>query len=255
MTFRACVIVPTYDNPMTLRECVERCHAQWPDVLVIDDGSHAEARDLADELAAEGLCEVVHRPQNGGKGAAVKTGFREARSRGFTHVLQADADLAHDLEQIGRFLELAEEHPDAMILGIPIFPEQGVPTARRFVRDITHFWVNLETGGRVIHDALCGFRVYPVEDALALEDCGDRMDFDPEIAVRMVWRGVPVINVPLDVFYNTPEEGGVSHFRVFEDNVRISWMHTKLCVEKIFGRLAGRRYGGTVRVLPEVAGS
>jgi hypothetical protein len=54
------------------------------------------------------------------------------------------------------------------------------------------------------------------------------MDFDPEIAVRLVWAGLPVINLPTPVRYLTSAEGGVSHFRVFRDNVRISWMHTRL---------------------------
>jgi hypothetical protein len=51
------------------------------------------------------------------------------------------------------------------------------------------------------------------------------MDFDPEIAVRLYWNGVAVRNVETRVFY--PAEGR-SHFRPFRDNVRISWMHTRL---------------------------
>ena len=74
------------------------------------------------------------------------------------------------------------------------------------------------------------------------------MDFDPEIAVRMVWAGVPVINLATKVRYLTAEEGGVSHFQLFHDNVRISWMHTRLVVLGILQlltwplrRLFGRR--------------
>jgi predicted LPLAT superfamily acyltransferase len=54
------------------------------------------------------------------------------------------------------------------------------------------------------------------------------MDFDPEIAVRMVWAGAPVVNLPTRVRYLGPSEGGVSHFRLFRDNALISWMHTRL---------------------------
>ena len=50
------------------------------------------------------------------------------------------------------------------------------------------------------------------------------------IAVRMVWGGVPVINVPTRVRYVPREEGGVSHFRLGRDNVLISWMHTRLMI-------------------------
>ena len=55
---------------------------------------------------------------------------------------------------------------------------------------------------------------------------GQRMDFDPEILVRLLWLPVTVRNVPVHVTY--PEDS-VSHFDMVEDNVRISLMHTKLC--------------------------
>jgi hypothetical protein len=51
------------------------------------------------------------------------------------------------------------------------------------------------------------------------------MDFDTEIMVRMVWRGVRVLNVPTRVTYPVD---GVSHFALWRDNVRISAMHARL---------------------------
>ena len=56
---------------------------------------------------------------------------------------------------------------------------------------------------------------------------GDAMDFDPEIAVRMIWNGTPVRNLPTRVRYIPRSEGGVSHFRMVRDNALISWMHTR----------------------------
>jgi hypothetical protein len=51
------------------------------------------------------------------------------------------------------------------------------------------------------------------------------MDFDTEIAVRLFWRGVPVRNLPTRVIY---PENGLSHFRMWRDNARITAMHTRL---------------------------
>ena len=247
--FRPCVLIPTYDNPATLRGTVERCRAHLDDVLVVDDGSGPEGRAVCDAIAEEGLAQVVHREANGGKGAAVKTGFREAKQRGYTHALQVDADGQHDLDAIPRYLEVAEQNPDALVLSDPEFGESGVPKGRQLARSITTFWVNIETGGRVIHDPMCGFRVYPVEPANQVEVAGDKMDFDPEVAVRLVWHGVPVINLPLQVYYPTAEEGGVSHYRLFRDNFLMGLLHTRLCVEKVFGLMRGKKYGRQVRLL------
>ncbi len=233
MPFRPCVLIPTYDNPMTIRAVVEQARRYVPDVFVIDDGSHAEARAVCEALAQEGLCAVHRHPQNLGKGAAVKTGFRLAQERGFTHAVQVDADGQHALERIPDFVALAAREPDALILGRPIY-DRTLHRGRSFARQVTRFWNYLEVLGPAIGDSMCGFRVYPIAAALAARTRGDRMDFDVEIPVRMVWNGVKVRNEPVPVRYLQPEQGGVSHYQTFWDTARISRTHTKLVLEGLW---------------------
>lgn len=247
-SFAPCALIPTYDNPATIRRVVERVREHLSDVVVVDDGSGPEGRAACDALAKDGLAHVVHRERNGGKGAAVKAGFAEAYRLGYTHALQVDADGQHALEDVPRFLEVARLHPDALVLGAPMF-DASAPAARQIGRKITIFWVSVEAGRGVIQDAMCGFRVYPLADAVAVRVAGDMMDFDPEVAVRLAWRGVPVINLPTKVRYVPRDEGGVSHFRLVKDNALIAWMHTRLCVEKVFAALLGRWRRGTARRL------
>ncbi len=230
--FRPCAVVPTYNNPATVRGVVERLRAHLSDVIVVDDGGDAEARAVLDGITRDGLAEVLRRDRNGGKGAAVKDGLRRADALGFTHALQVDADGQHALDDAPRLLDAARGDPAALVLGAPVF-DASAPSVRMRARAITRFWTNVESGGRVIDDPMCGFRVYPVRAALAAGARGDAMDFDPEVAVRMVWGGVPVINVPTRVRYVPREEGGVSHFRLGRDNVLISWMHTRLMLLRI----------------------
>ena len=85
--------------------------------------------------------------------------------------------------------------------------------------------------GYVIADSMCGYRVYPVADTLAViksRPVGLFMDFDTEIMVRLYWRGLPVRFIRSRVIY---PEGGRSNFRMWEDNVRISKMHARLFIE------------------------
>jgi glycosyltransferase involved in cell wall biosynthesis len=240
VSFRPCVVVPTYDNPITIRPAVTALRAHVGDVLVVDDGSGPAARAEIDRIGAEGLARVLRHDVNGGKGAAVKTGIRAAAAAGFSHVLQIDADGQHAFQDLPRFLQAAQTSPHALVLGHPVF-DGSVPAARLWGRKLTNFWVHIETGGRVIRDPMCGFRVYPTAAALAALPRADRMDFDPEIAVRLVWAGLPVINIPTPVRYLTAAEGGVSHFRLFRDNVRITWMHTRLVFAAPWGLFKRRR--------------
>ena len=223
-SFSPCAVIPTYDNPDTVRDVVLAVREHLP-VIVVDDGSAEAGRAAVAAIGAEGLAQVHHRAQNGGKGAAVTTGFELARDAGYSHALQVDADGQHALDDIPGFLEAARAQPEALVLGAPVYDETA-PKGRLVGRQITRFWTNIETYGRVIDDPMCGFRVYPVGPACEVAPrCGMRTDFDIEVAVRLVWTGLPVVNLPTQVRYH---EDGVSHFDMVWDNVRISWMHTRL---------------------------
>lgn len=227
MSVRPCILIPTYNNPRTIRSVVMAVRALLPEVVVVDDGSGPEGRAEVEKLGAEGLAKVTHRARNGGKGAAMKTGFVFARELGYTHALQVDADGQHALEDVTKFLEVSAASPDAVVLGQPIFDETA-PTHRKVLRRVTIFWTRREVGDDRVGDPLCGFRVYPIDAAVRSGTIGDRMDFDPEIVVRLAWMGVPIVHVPTRVRYLTADEGGVSHWRAFEDNWLIAKMHTRL---------------------------
>jgi hypothetical protein len=124
--------------------------------------------------------------------------------------------------------------PRALVLGVPVF-DASAPSIRVKGRKISNWWANVETvGGGVIGDSLYGFRVYPIADLVAVmraQPWMRRFDFDPEAAVRLVWRGLTPVNIPAPVRYLRPEEGGVSHFNYLRDNVLLTWMHARLMAE------------------------
>jgi polyprenyl-phospho-N-acetylgalactosaminyl synthase len=237
--FRIAALIPTFDNPRTIRVVVEEVRRYLREVLVVDDGSGPEGRAACEALAAEGLVQLVRRERNGGKGAAVKAGLSELLARGFTHAFQVDADGQHAIADMPRFLAAAESQPDALILGSPEF-DRSAPRTRLIGRKITRFWTHVETLGPLIDDPMCGFRVYPIARALRAAARGNAMDFDPEIAVRIAWGGAPVLNLLTRVRYLREGDGGVSHFRLVRDNALISLMHTRL-VLSLFKRLMLRR--------------
>lgn len=233
MTFRPCILIPTYNNPLTIRDVVMAARERWADVLVVDDGSDAATRRVLKALHDQKLAMVVHREQNGGKGAAVKTGFEHAHALGFTHVLQIDGDGQHDPNVIDVFMDAGRRATSALIIGYPEYDE-SVPEHRLKGREFTNFWVNLEIGAKdVVRDAMVGVRMYPLHVVRQLPVWGDRMDFDVEIAVRYAWTGLDVINLPVPVRYLSAEEGGVSHFRMWKDNVLFAWLHTRLCTTRL----------------------
>ncbi|MCB9506419.1 MAG: glycosyltransferase family 2 protein [Myxococcales bacterium] len=228
--FRVCAVIPTYENPDTVGVVARAIRDAVEQVFVVDDASGPAGAAACRELADAGTATLVVRATNGGKGAAVKSGLAAAAAAGFTHALQVDADGQHDLSRATAFVEAARARPDAAVIAYPEY-DTSAPQVRLVARKITKFWVDLETGRDVIRDAMVGFRVYPVAETLAVGARGDRMDFDVEVAVRLARAGVPIVNLPVGVRYLRADEGGRSHFQPLRDNLRLSWMHSRICTE------------------------
>ncbi len=243
---RQLVLIPSYNTGPKLVETVLAARAQWNPVWVVIDGStDGSDRLLADAVADDSGVRILVLPHNQGKGAAVLHGLQEARAAGFRQALTMDSDGQHPAALIPEFMKAAAERPEAMILGRPVF-DASAPLLRVRGRKVSNWWTDLETLGAGVGDSLYGFRVYPIDDLIAVmrrQPWMRRFDFDTEAVVRLAWRGVKPINADAPVKYLSADEGGVSHFRYGRDNVLLTWMHTRLMLEFLLRLplLVGRR--------------
>ena len=218
-------LVPFYNHPQNIKALIAALKAYELPVIVVDDGSDEASKLILAELErTEGIL-LLTRAQNGGKGIAMKDGFKFALERGFSHVLQIDADFQHDAALIGEFLRQSQAHPQSIVCANPIYGDDA-PKSRVYGRKITNFWVAINTLSLGVKDAMCGFRVYPLEQLkkAAAKSKTNRMEFDIEILVNAVRQGISVRWIDT---YVRSETGGVSHFKMLRDNALISLMHAK----------------------------
>lgn len=224
---KPCAVIPVYNHEHALPAVVSDLQRAGLPCVLVDDASSPACASVLAQLATQTDIYLVSLSVNQGKGGAVMAGLREAARLGFSHALQVDADGQHDLGDIGRFLELSQNDPQALVCGYPQY-DASVPKSRLYARYLTHVWVWINSLSLQIPDSMCGFRVYPLPATLALINSvklGRRMDFDPEILVRLAWRNQPMRWLPTRVHY--PQDG-LSHFRLVHDNALISKMHAKL---------------------------
>jgi len=223
--------ITIYDHGQTIAAVLESLRPLGLPCILVDDGSgEATRREIARIESLQPWVEVLRHEHNRGRGAALRTAYRRAAARGFSHVVQLDADGQHDSADVPRFLGAARGCPEALVLGEPIF-DASVPWHRLHGRKLSQAIVRFETLSTAVRDPLCGFRCIPLDATLKVLErgrTGDRMDFDPELVVRLVRAGVPVRNVPTHVRY--PADG-ISHFRMVEDNLRIAWAYLRLAVD------------------------
>jgi uncharacterized protein (DUF2062 family) len=219
---RILAVIPVYNHPATVRAVAEGTLRQGFEVLVVDDGSTDGSLE-----ATEGL--AIHRmrcPVNRGKGEAILKAARWAREHGFDALLTLDADGQHDPADAPVLVAAAQASWPAIILGARTMTEANSPGSSRFGRAFSNFWVRLECG-RVLTDTQSGYRIYPVAFLLGWRFLTRRYTFEVEVLVRAARAGLPILSVPVTVYY-PPPGSHISHFRRFRDNLRLSCLHTAL---------------------------
>jgi len=238
-SYKPVVLIPHYNHGITIGHVVTDLLALGLPVLIVDDGSRAEERQRLSLLEHYSQVTIHYRTENGGKGAAVKTGLKLALQQGFTHAVQVDADGQHNLSDIQTMLVKSQANPTALICGQPIYGNDA-PKSRLYGRKITNFWIAINTLSTDIIDGMCGFRLYPLHSAVAIlnaESLGNRMDFDIEFLVYCHWHKLPMEWVKTPVNYT---QDGVSHFRGWADNWLISKMHARLFFKMLARLITGK---------------
>ncbi len=224
-----CLAIPHYNHARLLAKLLPRLVEKSYFCIVVDDGSDKEQLSLLLETIEKykNNVHLVSHTYNRGKGAAVITASYIARTLGYSHLIQIDADGQHEINDIETFINFSKTSPETIISGKPVFDE-SVPKIRLYGRKVTDFWVAIETLSFKIKDSLCGFRVYPLNSFEKLLDhfyIGARMDFDTDVLVKAVWLDIPIHFIDTKVIY--PEDG-VSHFNYLRDNKLLIKLHTRL---------------------------
>jgi dolichol-phosphate mannosyltransferase len=103
---RAVVVTPTFNERPNVERLLPRLRAHGLDVVVVDDGSPdgtgAAVLAMADQL---GGIELIQRGGKKGFASAYRDGFRRAVALGADRIVQMDADLSHDPDDVPRLLE------------------------------------------------------------------------------------------------------------------------------------------------------
>lgn len=221
--FKVCVLVPTYNNAQTLAAVLDSLLAYTDRILVVNDGSTDGTAAILGQFSR--LAQVSY-PVNQGKGYALRTGFKRAVELGYDYAITIDSDGQHFAEDLPKFLEKLQSHPNAIIMGARNMNQSSVPGKSSFGHKFSNFWFKVETG-RKLSDTQSGYRLYPIRRLQGLRFITKKYEFEIEVLVRAAWAGIELTEVPVRVFY-AEKEKRISHFRPFRDFSRISVLNTVL---------------------------
>jgi len=195
---RTWVVMPAFHEAQVIRRSVTELRTQFPNVVVVDDGSH----DATAEEALAGGAVVVRHPLNLGQGAALQTGIQFALARGADFIATFDADGQHHVEDLVALLEVLEREPLDIVLGSRFAGRaEGLSLARRVFLKAAVLFTNLTTGVRLT-DAHNGLRVMTAAAARRIEIRQDQMAHASELVAQIGRLGLRFKEVPVTITYS-----------------------------------------------------
>ena len=201
------VVIPCYNEENSILELVKKVReapVQRMEIIVVDDCSKDNTRAILEKDVKPLVSKIIYHEKNRGKGAALRTGFREATGDA---VIIQDADLEYD----------PNEYP---LLAEPVFRgEADVVYGSRFLRQkrkgylanrmanafLTAF-SNLFTGEKLTDMETC-YKCFKREVIQSLDLEEERFGFEPEVTAKIARKKIRIREVPISYYPRTNEEG------------------------------------------------
>jgi glycosyltransferase involved in cell wall biosynthesis len=222
------VVVPTFNNPRTIRNVVDDILNNNYEVIVVDDGSTSRIKNILSDEKYKNIHIQTH-PYNIGKGQAILSGAQKAQQLGYKNIVSMDGDGQHLASEVIKLIE-KNTMENQIVIGSRNFNIENIPKKSKIGRAFHNFWIEVNTGFK-IEDSLSGFRLYPV----SIVDLGTTkkgFSFEIEVLVKHFWKYKQITQTTIECFYPKPEDR-VSHFDNYRDTTRFILLHLKLFIFKI----------------------
>lgn len=217
------VLVPTFNNELTLEKVLKDILAYTSNIIVVNDGSTDSTSKILNSQFH--TLQLIHFSKNQGKGKALRTGLKLAEKLGYDYAISIDSDGQHFANDLPKFLLEIKKNGPALLIGDRNMEQEGIPQKSSFGNRFSNFWYYFETGIK-LNDTQSGYRLYPIQSLKKLNFFTTKFEFEIEVIVKAAWAGISVKNIPIQIYY--AQEDRVTHFRPFKDFTRISILNTYL---------------------------
>ncbi|MEZ4293581.1 MAG: glycosyltransferase family 2 protein [Polyangiaceae bacterium] len=246
---RIAVVVPSYNEARWIGETVSTMPAYVDDILIIDDASADDTAGVASSLGDPRVT-VVRHPENRGVGAAIATGYREARALG-AHVV---AVMAGD----------GQMHPDDLLaVALPVVRRQHdyvkgnrlghpavlhtMPLGRLAAGHVLGWLTGVAIGRPGLTDSQCGFTAISTSalEALDLSAMWPRYGYPNDLLGAIARAGLSIGEVPVRPVYR----GEASGVRVWHVGT-VAFLLARAAVRRALpARRAGERERESARLV------
>jgi len=209
---RLSVIIPIYNEEKTIRRVVEKIAELDAEleIIAVNDGSNDQTGTILGQLNKEYGVKVYTHKKNRGKGAAVRTGIHKARG---DYVVIHDADLEYNPREILKLLKIAEKNKLPVVYGSRFkgrIENMSLPFLLGNI--FLTFLTNVLFGVKLTDMETC-YKLFEKEVIKGLNWQAERFDFEPEITVRILNKGIKIYETPITYKARKKNEGKKIGFR------------------------------------------
>ena len=204
---KCAVVIPCLNERLRIGPLVQSAVVHVNTIYVVDDGS----TDGTGESALRAGGEVLRHEATRGKGAALRTGWDQARRVGFAWVLTMDGDGQHSPDDIPAFFDCVERTSAALVVGNRMNTAARMPWLRRSVNR----WMSRRLSGlagQELPDSQCGFRLMDLNALANVSIDTTHFEIESEVLLGFVRGGYRVQFIPIRVIYKA-EQSKIQPFR------------------------------------------
>ena len=212
-------IIPAKDEAHNIKDVIVKTKKYVDLVLVIDDGSTDNTKEVAESLGAV----IIRNEVNLGKADALKIGFKYAIEHNFDTIALLDADGQHDPDELPKLLKKLNEGYD-IVVGARKFSPELMPPLRIFANSTSSFLVSLICGTKIL-DSQSGYRVLRTEVVKKITFETKRYQLDTEMLIKAARCGFKIGFVEINTIYT---ERAKSKINQIIDPLKFLWVTLKL---------------------------
>ena len=205
--FTLSIVIPCYnerENILNILDKIDESPIPNKEIIVVDDCSTDGTRDILEEKVRSRVAKLVYHEQNGGKGAALKTGFMHAT--GDVVIIQ-DADLEYDPMDYLKVVTPIVEGKAKVVYGSRFLhaKAKGYLANRLANKGLTMF-SNLFTHQKLTDMETC-YKAFRRDIIQKVDIEEKRFGFEPEITAKISDMRIRIKEVPISYHPRTNEEG------------------------------------------------
>lgn len=203
------IVIPCYNEKASIRTIVDKVReasVAHKEIIIVDDCSTDGTSEVLDTEIAPLVSKVIHQKKNGGKGAALHTGF--AAATGDIVIIQ-DADMEYDPNEYARVIEPICNDEADVVYGSRFAETKRYDDAYKQNIAANLFLTrlsNLFTGLKLTDMETC-YKAFRREIIQSIELKEKRFGFEPEITAKLASRKVRMAEVPISYYPRKVEEG------------------------------------------------